>query len=210
MAICFDLDGTLTDPKEGIIGSIRYAMQQLGHVGPESDSELEWCIGPPLLASFEKLIGNSEDANAALGLYRERFSEVGLYENKVYSGIIETLEKLSTNGHRLFVATSKPTIYAKKIIDHFQMSGFFEEIFGSELDGTRSDKTELLAWVLSERKLNAGSTTMIGDRSFDIIGAMNNGMQSIGVLYGYGTEKELTDAGAMHLCLCPTQIKNIV
>lgn len=209
MVICFDLDGTLTDPKEGIIGSIRYALRQLGYEGPTNDRELEWCIGPPLLASFEKLVGNPYDASLALDNYRERFSEVGLYENEIYPDIAEVLAKLSADGHRMFVATSKPTVYAERIINHFQLTDYFETVFGSELDGTRSDKTELLAWVLSKKQLTAENTVMVGDRSHDIIGAANNGMRSVGVLYGYGSKEELADAGAMKFYEHPIQLKGI-
>jgi len=210
MAICFDLDGTLTDPKEGIIGSIRYALRQLGYKGPTNDRELEWCIGPPLLASFEKLVGNLDDAKIALDVYRERFSEVGLFENEIYPDIVEVLSKFSADGNRMFVATSKPTIYAERIINYFQLADYFETIFGSELDGMRSDKTELLAWLLSKKQLSAADTVMVGDRSHDIIGAVNNEMRSVGVLYGYGSKEELADAGVNQFCEHPIQLLDIL
>lgn len=209
-AVCFDLDGTLTDPKEGILGSIRYALEKLGYPVPADDDELTWCIGPPLLGSFETLTGDSQEAVRAVAAYRERFGDIGLYENAVYPGIREVLEALSDQGRPLYVATSKPTVYATRILEHFELSDYFERIFGSELDGTRADKTDLLAWVLSEAGLEAASTVMIGDRRHDITGARNNAMGSIGVLYGYGDEAELTEAGAGRLCESPEDLTGIL
>ncbi|MEM8645297.1 MAG: HAD family hydrolase [Pseudomonadota bacterium] len=203
-AICFDLDGTLTDPKEGIIGCIRYALERLGAPQPDSDEDLTWCIGPPLLGSFEQLVGDK--APEALALYRERFGDVGLFENAVYPGIRNVLEALKGEDRRLFVATSKPTVYATRILEHFELNGFFEHIYGSELDGTRADKTELLAWVLSRSELDASATVMIGDRRHDVIGARNNGLDAIGVLYGYGSSAELSEAGARVLCEAPEDL----
>ncbi len=203
-AVCFDLDGTLTDPKEGIIGCIRYALEKLGAPQPDSDDDLTWCIGPPLLGSFEHLVGDK--APEALALYRERFGDVGLFENAVYPGIREVLEELAGQGRRLFVATSKPTVYAVRILEHFELHDFFEHIYGSELDGTRADKTELLAWVLAQSELQASSAVMIGDRRHDVIGARNNGIDAIGVLYGYGSSDELSEAGARVLCETPRDL----
>ncbi len=209
-AICFDLDGTLTDPKEGIVGSIRYALEKLGHPVSSDDDDLTWCIGPPLLNSFEKLVGNAEEAERALAAYRERFGAIGLYENKVYPGIQGVLETLTSDGHRLFVATSKPTVYAEPILKHFELAHYFERIFGSELDGTRADKTDLLAWVLSEADLAASDTVMIGDRLHDVAGALNNGIDVVGVLYGYGSKDELLTAGAKRLCEDPADLLAMV
>lgn len=204
-AICFDLDGTLTDPKLGITRSIRHALAVLDQPVPDDD-DLTWCIGPPLLGSFETLLGDRQQAAAALGHFRERFSAVGLFENDVYPGIREALASLTSAGHRLFVATSKPWVYAERIIEHFALASHFEAVFGAELDGTRSDKTDLLAWVLDRASLDAATTTMIGDRSHDIIGARGNGMATVGVLYGYGTTEELTNAGADRLCTTPADL----
>ncbi len=209
-AVCFDLDGTLTDPKEGILGCIRYALEKLGHPVPADDDELTWCIGPPLLGSFEKLTGHKAEAVRAVAAYRERFGDVGLYENAVYPGIREALEALTQAGRPLYVATSKPTVYAARILEHFELSGYFEHVFGSELDGTRADKTDLLAWVLSEAGLEPSTTVMIGDRRHDITGARNNAMGAIGVLYGYGDEAELTGAGAELLCKAPQDLTGVL
>ncbi|MGY8660871.1 HAD family hydrolase [Bradyrhizobium sp. UFLA05-109] len=197
--IYFDLDGTLTDPKPGITRSIQYALERLGQHIPSED-ELTWCIGPPLHASLKKLTGTDELAGRALLLYRERFADVGLFENEAYDGIEETLSALSATGARMFVATSKPAVYATRIVDHFGLKHYFEQVFGSELDGTRVDKGDLLAYALDTARVDPQTAVMIGDRSHDVVGARKNGMTSIGVLYGYGSEAELRDAGAHHIC----------
>ena len=206
--VFFDLDGTLTDPKVGITTSIQYAMERLGADVPESD-ELTWCIGPPLLESLAMLVG-ADQSEEALRLYRERFSDVGLYENTVYPGIAEVLSKLSESGLLLCVASSKPRIYVGKILEHFELSGYFEKIFGSELDGTRGDKSELLRFALAESRANSSTSMMVGDRKHDVIGATNNDMHAIGVLYGYGSEDELKQAGARHLVDTPQDLISLL
>jgi len=145
--IYFDLDGTLTDPKFGITRSIQYALSKLDRLAPPED-ELTWCIGPPLRASFKKLLGTDDLADKALSLYRERFADIGIFENEIYPGIEDTLSVLAKSGRRLFVATSKPSVYAERIIDHFKLKVYFERVFGSELDGRRSDKSDLLGYAL--------------------------------------------------------------
>jgi phosphoglycolate phosphatase len=195
-AIFFDLDGTLTDPKIGITRSIQYALERLDKPVPTTD-ELTWCIGPPLLDSFAELTGDATLAPRALAFYRERFSDVGLFENDVYPGIDVLLQSLAANDHRLFVATSKPRVYAERILRHFDLAGHFLQVFGAEMDGARSDKTELLAFALAETGQAGVASTMIGDRKHDAVGAVNNGMTALGVLYGYGDEAELSSAGTM-------------
>jgi phosphoglycolate phosphatase len=197
--IYFDLDGTLTNPKPGITRSIQYALERLGQAVPGED-ELTWCIGPPLHASLKKLLGSDELADRALTLYRERFADIGLFENETYHGIQETLSALAASHPRMFVATSKAAVYAERIIDHFGLRPYFEQVYGAELDGTRTDKTELLRHALETAKVDAAQAIMIGDRSYDIVGARSNGMTAIGVLYGYGSEEELKSAGAHHIC----------
>lgn len=203
--IFFDLDGTLTDPKSGITRSIQYALGRLDRPVPV-EAELTWCIGPPLHVSLKKLLGTDELADRALLLYRERFGDVGLFENELYPGIEDTLSVLAGAGRRLFVATSKADIYAERIIDHFKLRGYFERVFGAELDGTRSDKTDLLRHALQSLRIDPSQAIMIGDRSFDMVGARNNGMTAVGVLYGYGSEAELRDAGAHHVCATPKRL----
>jgi len=204
-AIYFDLDGTLTDPKPGITGSIQYALQKLDLPVPSQD-ELTWCIGPPLRGSFVTMLGGEKLADLAVSFYRERFADVGLYENSLYPDIKDVLTTLGHSRRRMFVATSKPGIFAERIIDHFGLTGYFERVFGSELDGTRVHKTDLLAYALEAAGVNASQALMIGDRSHDMIGAKNNGMGAIGVLYGYGSEEELIGAGASHVCATPRAV----
>ncbi len=204
-AIYFDLDGTLTNPKPGITRSIQYALEKLDRAAPSED-ELTWCIGPPLRASLKKLLGTDDLADQALSLYRERFGDIGIFENEVYPGIEQTLSVLAKSGRRLFVATSKPIVYAERIIDHFKLTDYFERVFGSELDGTRADKTELLGYALQATRVDSARAIMIGDRSHDMIGARNNGMTAVGVLYGYGSQAELVDAGAHHVCATPRNL----
>ncbi len=197
--IYFDLDGTLTNPKPGITRSIQYALERLNVAVPDED-DLTWCIGPPLHASLKKLTGTDELADRALLLYRERFADVGLFENEAYAGITDTLTTIAATGQRMFVATSKPAVYATRIVDHFGLKPYFERVFGSELDGTRVDKRDLLRYALDEARVDPAGSIMIGDRSHDVVGARTNGMTAIGVLYGYGSEAELRDAGAHHIC----------
>ena len=203
--IFFDLDGTLTDPKIGITRSIQYALEKLGREVPHQD-ELTWCIGPPLHASFVKLLGEIHLADRALLLYRERFGDVGMFENAVYAGIEATLASLADGSRRLFVATSKAHVYATRIIAHFRLDSYFEQVFGAELDGTRVDKTELLKYAIETAGIDPAEALMIGDRSYDIVGARNNGLRAIGVLYGYGSRDELIEAGAHGLCVSPHDI----
>jgi len=204
-AIFFDLDGTLTDPKLGITRSIQYALQKLDLPVPTQD-ELTWCIGPPLRASFVIMLGGDARADLAVSLYRERFADVGLYENSVYPDIEHILATLKQSHGRLFVATSKARVFADRIIDHFRLRDYFEHVFGAELDGTRADKGELLAYALESAGLNSQHALMIGDRSHDMIGAKTNGMGAIGVLYGYGSREELIEAGASHVCATPRAV----
>jgi phosphoglycolate phosphatase len=203
--IYFDLDGTLTNPKLGIARSIQYALGKLDRSTPPED-ELSWCIGPPLRASFKKMLGTDDLADRALVLYRERFADIGIFENEIYPGIEDTLSVLAESGRRLFVATSKPGVYAERIIDYFKLKVYFERVFGSELDGRRSDKTDLLGYALETTRVDPSQAIMIGDRSHDMIGARNNGITAVGVLYGYGSEEELLNAGAHHICATPQRL----
>ncbi|WP_148266169.1 HAD hydrolase-like protein [Pseudovibrio sp. FO-BEG1] len=195
--LLFDLDGTLTDPFVGIVTSVQYALEKLGRDVPPAE-DLAFIIGPPLTETFRQLL-NTEDEELILEcirLYRERFTTVGLYENERYEGIIELLQAAKDRGDRLFVCTSKPWVYAEKIIAHFEMDGLFEKTYGCELDMTRGNKVDLLAYLLEQESLDASHCIMIGDRKHDIIAAKENGVQSIGVLWGYGSEEEMADCGA--------------
>ena len=207
--IFFDLDGTLTDPKIGITGSIQYALGKLNMPVPTQD-ELTWCIGPPLRASFVALLGGEEHADRGVELYRERFNTIGLFENALYDDIVPVLASLHGSGRKLYVATSKPHVFADRIIDHFGLRKYFTRVFGSELDGTRVDKSDLLRYALDETATDPARAIMIGDRKHDVIGAANNGITAIGVIYGYGGRSELTEAGAKHLVEAPGEITTLV
>jgi phosphoglycolate phosphatase len=203
--IFFDLDGTLIDPKIGITRSIQYALGELNLPVPHED-DLTWCIGPPLQSSMVKLLDDDRLADKAVALYRERFAEAGIYESSVYDGIVETLTALTDQGRRLFVATSKVQIFAERIIKNFNLAPYFEGVFRAEMDGTRSDKTELLKHALDVGHVDPAQAVMVGDRSYDIIGARNNWMLPVGVLYGYGSREELVEAGARYICETPREV----
>lgn len=189
--ILFDLDGTLTDPREGITRSIQYALEKLGIIEPDL-SKLEHFIGPPLLQAFMQFYGFDEaKAWQAVNFYRERFKVTGLYENEVFEGVIELLETLVAQGRHLYVATSKPWEFAREIARHFDFAKHFKVIYGSELDGTRTNKVELLAHLLKEEGLDPAQTLMIGDRKHDLIGARANGLDVVAVGYGFGSREEL-------------------
>lgn len=197
MHLLFDLDGTLTDSRTGIINSIRHSLTENQLPVPEAD-DLLWCIGPPILESFKKLVGPDSPHlfEPAVATYRERYSVTGLLENEVYPGIEATLAELQRLGHTLHVATSKAEIYAKRIITHFDLDRFFISVNGSELDGTRANKAELIAHILEQQDIAPADAVMIGDREHDMIGAGKNGVPAIGALWGYGTGQELMDSGA--------------
>jgi phosphoglycolate phosphatase len=206
--VLFDLDGTLTDPKTGITGSVQYALEQLGRPVPSQD-ELEWVIGPPLRASFLRLVGESL-ADDGVRLYRERFGATGLFENELIEGIPELLDHLKAKGKRMFVATSKPQVFAVRIIDHFKLDGFFEHVYGSELDGTRVDKRDLLPFIQQQEGFDSRDCVMIGDREHDVIGAKAIRAPTIGVRWGYGSDEELKAAGVHRLVDHPSDIAKVI
>jgi len=195
-AIFLDLDGTLIDPKEGITGSIQFALQEMGLDDIPTKDDLTWCIGPPLWDSFRVLLGERADVTQAVNHYRERYTDTGMYEADVYDDIGEMLDSLRETGLPLYIATSKPHSYANIICEHFGLLHFVDGLYGSELDGTNSDKTDLLAHVLAETGVDPTRSVMIGDRRHDIIGAQNNDIRSLGVLWGYAEEGELHMAEA--------------
>lgn len=189
--ILFDLDGTLTDPKVGITKSVQYALKRFDIVVKDLN-QLDPFIGPPLANSFIDIYNFTEsDAKMAVDYYREYFKEQGIFENVIYPGIVQLLEKLEAEGRTLMIATSKPTVFAERILDYFDISRFFSFVCGSNLDGSRSDKTEIIGYIFAEKHISKEGTVMIGDRKHDIIGARNNKIESIAVGYGYGSEEEL-------------------
>jgi phosphoglycolate phosphatase len=209
--VLFDLDGTLTDPREGIVACLKYALLGLGHDCP-SDLDLARFIGPPLKESFAVLLHTADrkQINAAVELYRQRFSSKGMLDNTVYPGIHSALTTLRGRGALLFVTTSKPRVFAERIVEHFGLKEYFCAVYGSELDGTRSDKGELIAHVLQAESLSPHSTVMVGDRAHDVVGAKVHGVFPIGVLWGYGSSDELIAAGATTLCAKPETLDNML
>ena len=200
--ILFDLDGTLTDPGVGITNSVMYALEKYGIIVSDR-SELYKFIGPPLMQSFENYYGfDKNEAERAVSLYREYFRDRGIFENQVYDGIKQLLGTLKAKGKVVGLATSKPEVYAKQILEHFELDGDFDFISGSMMSGERTDKGEVIAWAVQllgekqKQKYTAEEMVMIGDREHDVIGARKNRITSIGVLYGYGGREELTEAGA--------------
>lgn len=192
--ILFDLDGTLTDPMIGITNSIIYSLSKMNIETPERDALIPF-IGPPLSESYEvyyNLTGEQNDA--AITYYREYFSETGLYENKPYQGIEIVLNALVDQGKTLYVATSKPEVFAKTILEHFNLSHYFKGIVGSNLDGTRTHKGEVIAHVVDKYQVDVNTAVMIGDRMHDINGGKMNNMDTVGVYYGYGSEEEIKAA----------------
>ncbi len=203
-AVLFDLDGTLTDPREGITRSIAHALVRL-NIEPPPLEELTFAIGPPLRASLAKLVGtDSRDVvESALAHYRERFADVGLFENAPYDGIAHALSAIAATGATLFVATSKPEVYADRIVEHFGLRTHFRQVHGCGLDGTREDKRDLLAYVIRRHGLDPAHTTMVGDRGVDMAAARLHGLRGIGALWGYGGAEELDAAGAHVNCESP-------
>lgn len=204
--ILFDLDGTLTDPKLGITSSVQYALRALGIEEPSLD-KLEPFIGPPLADSFREFYGLDEgQIETAIAKYRERFNDRGIYENEIYPGIAEMLAALKASGKKLSIASSKPTQFVERILDYFDIRIYFDVIVGSNMDGTRSKKEEVVEEALrqmlpseltsAEKK---AAVAMVGDRRFDIEGAREHGITSVGVSFGYAPEGELEQAGAEYI-----------
>lgn len=192
--ILFDLDGTLTDPKQGITRSVQYALQKFD-ILEEDLNKLEPFIGPPLLNSFMEFYAfDEEKARLAVAYYREYFTASGMLQNKIYPQITDMLEKLLQRGCSMMVVTSKPGVFAEKILEHFQIQNYFLKVVGSNLDLTMTDKTELIQAALGDSLYKKEQIVMVGDRKYDIIGARNNGISSIGVAYGYGSRDELINA----------------
>ncbi len=200
-----DLDGTLTNPAQGIVGSFRHALEAMGQVAPPAEG-LTWIIGPSLRRSFADLIGGPEKVEAALGVYRDRYGTVGLFEAFVYDGVPEALDALKSSGARLILCTSKPRVYAIRILDRFGLAARFDAAYGAELDGRFDDKGDLIAHILAEERLAPEACAMWGDRKHDVIGAGRHAIPTIGALWGYGGEAELRAAGAAVLCARPEEV----
>lgn len=198
--ILFDLDGTLTDSGPGITNSVAYALKKW-NIEEKDTSVLRKFVGPPLDASFAKYYGFSpEECIQAIGYYREYYAEKGIYENRVYDGIGELLQWLRDTGRRVIVATSKPELFAVRVLEYFHLDSCFDVIAGATLDGSRVKKGDVIRYALERADVrDLSGAVMVGDRENDIQGAKENGLDSIGVLYGYGSREELMEAGAMQI-----------
>jgi phosphoglycolate phosphatase len=201
----FDLDGTLTDPQIGMKNSIMYALNALGVTTEITDFNA--FIGPPLRDNFREFFGFEGELNElAVTKYREYFGDKGLFENEIYPGIIETLELLKQNGVTIAMATSKVTEYAERIAARFEFARYFDFICGSEFNGERSAKNEIISCVLQRFNRTSCGAVMVGDRKHDIIGAKKIGADSIGVTWGFGSLAELENAGATHIVNSPREL----
>ncbi|RQD68583.1 MAG: HAD family hydrolase [Tindallia sp. MSAO_Bac2] len=198
--ILFDMDGTLTDSGPGIKNSVIYALKKYG-IEVKDREKLNKFIGPPLWDSFEKYYDFSkEEARKAVEYYREYYREKGMFENVVYEGIEDLLRQLKESNRRLLVATSKPEVFSKQILEHFDIAHYFTFVAGSNFDGTRVNKDEVIQYALENCPVSdLSKVLMIGDREHDIIGAKKNGIDSVGVLFGYGDRQELEGAGATYI-----------
>lgn len=209
--ILFDLDGTLTDPAEGITASFAYALSRMGMPTADKRTYLPY-IGPPLADTFEKAFGfTAQERDAAIRYYREYFSASGIFENRLYDGVACMLEKLRRAGRTLLVATSKPEPFAIRILEHFGISGYFSFVAGSTLSETRAKKSEVIRYALESLGAVPGEqTVMVGDRRYDVEGAREVGIDSVGVLYGYGTREELEHAGVTYLAGCVDELDRLL
>lgn len=206
-AVLFDLDGTISDPKAGLVDCLNFALRELGL--PEQPAEsLGWVVGPPLAESFVRLAG-PEKAPQALALYRSRYGETGLFQNQLYPGVEAAAAALQAAGARLYVATAKLEPFARRIVDHFGLSRYFVQVYGSQPDGAFARKDALIERILRLERL-AGPAVMIGDREYDCLGARANGLKSIGVLWGYGARAELERAGCDALADAPGDLPALV
>jgi phosphoglycolate phosphatase len=206
----FDLDGTLIDSEIGIVASIEYALTRLGAAIPPRDELRKW-IGPPLRATFPLVLGDdAEQIERAVALYRERFSETGWREHTVYSGITEAIEMLAQRGTRLAVVTSKPDLYAGRIVASLPFGACFEKVYAVGAGSAHSEKATLIANALGEFDISAHDTAMIGDRHFDIEGARANRVRAIGVTWGFGSHEELDAAGADAIARSPAELSGLL
>jgi len=208
--IFFDLDGTLTDSYSGIRNSLLYALKALSLPGPPKE-KLRSIIGPPLQDIFADILETDDPRriDKAVALYRQYYKAKGIFENRVYNGVFPLLQHLLSDGRTLAVVTSKPWVFADKIVDHFRMRSFFTSVYGPELDGTRKNKIDLLRYALDAMGVKPdGNAVMVGDRWHDIRAAHENRLTGIGVLWGYGGRTELEQAGADRLCASPAQLSD--
>lgn len=199
--ILFDLDGTLTDSAEGVINCAIVALKHFGLPIPQRE-EMSFMVGPPLRDSFLRLGVKEDDVELAVELYRQRYVPTGMFENAPYPGISALLAALKEEGHELYVATSKPETMATAILDKFHLSGYFDRIFGASLDGSRDTKDTVIAYLL-EQLGPRENIIMVGDTSYDVLGAAVHGIKTIGVAWGYGKIEDMNNAGAIAIADSP-------
>lgn len=209
--VLFDLDGTVTDPGLGITNSVMYSLEKF-HIKVEDRTSLYKFVGPPLKESYAKYFHFAdEDIDRAVVYYREYYSDKGIFENVLYDGIEDALDRIKRSGRKIILATSKPEPFALKILEHFHIAGYFDFVAGSTMDETRVQKGEVIAYALESCKItDLSSAVMVGDREHDIIGAKKAGLDSIGVLYGYGGIEELQNAGATYIAEKVADIINLL
>ncbi|MDW8766986.1 HAD family hydrolase [Streptococcus suis] len=208
--ILFDLDGTLTDSGQGILNSVAYALEKMGIEEPDT-AKLNRFIGPPLYESFSRFYQLSpEDTQSAVDAFRVYFKEKGMFENQLYPGIIPLLEELRTAGKTLVIATSKPEIFAKQILEHFGIAHYFDVIAGASLDSSRISKADVIGYAINQLEAFPKHAVMIGDREHDIEGARMHQLPAIGVLYGYGNKQEFEKAGATMIVETVQDLKRVL
>lgn len=209
--VLFDLDGTLTDPFMGITQSVQYALSYFD-IKVEDLHRLSRFIGPPLKTSFQEYYNLTEEqAEKAIKKYRERFSDTGIFENEIYDGIKDMLEELIEDGKIILMATSKPEAYARRIADFFDLTQYFTQICGSEFDGSRQEKSEIIELLLKQQMIESrDQAIMVGDRKHDVIGAKKTQLDSIGVAYGYGGNEELEAAGATYIVNSVDELRELL
>ncbi|MEI4321215.1 HAD family hydrolase [Streptococcus suis] len=208
--ILFDLDGTLTDSGQGILNSVAYALEKMGIEEPDT-ANLNRFIGPPLYESFSRFYQlNPEDTQSAVDTFRVYFKEKGMFENQLYPGIIPLLEELRTAGKTLVIATSKPEIFAKQILEHFGIAHYFDVIAGASLDSSRISKADVIGYAINQLEAFPNNAVMIGDREHDIEGARMHQLPAIGVLYGYGSKQEFEKAGATMIVETVQDLKRVL
>lgn len=210
--ILFDLDGTLTDPKLGITSCVQHALEAIGQPEPDNNKLIPF-IGPPLKEMFMSYCNvDAEMGEFLVAKYRERFSTVGMFENEIYEGIKELLTGLKLAGKKIALATSKPQVFSEKILEHFDIKDLFDVIVGSELNGRRTNKADVIKEVIEQfgKEFNVNRAVMVGDRKYDVIGAREYGIKTIGVTYGYGGVDELTVAGSDYIVESVTELRELL
>ena len=208
--VLFDLDGTLTDPGRGITNSVAYSLKKFG-IKVDDKKELYKFIGPPLYESFMKYYGFSkEEAETAVDYFREYFRDTGIFENEVYDGIEDLLKKIKASGRKIILATSKPEEFAKRILAHFGLDKYFDFVAGATMDSSRVNKGDVIAYALKKSCCSSENAVMIGDKMHDILGAKENSLASIGVLFGYGSREELENAGADYIAETVNDIIKVI